>query len=395
MNPVLNGVPSKPDNRDYKFTALAKATQRSYDLREFVRKVNDQGTAGSCTGQAVDGAIEIFTEQRGAYEETSQQFLYDVVRDLEGVTGTEGAYSIRDVLEVGRRVGIPLETEWVDRQMHGYIKPPDYVFSSASTRKIMRYEAVDISKSMILGTNPQLGIDNIKAALAEGMPVIINFLVGRKFTTLSGPLGSQVYYGVDYPGSAQTGNDPVGSHGGLITTCDDDINSFFFKSSWGTGWGFGGYGRLPYACIRDFSEGFVLRGYKEMTNIDPLTEASRRRLVKMYVAVLARAPELSGFKYWLDVLQSGKDTLAGIAQGMMLDTESRARFKTNGEIVCDMIDTDALFANRVEVAAYCVLDLACDKLNVAKAALDIVTADSSSVPLAKFRIRQMITGGVL
>ncbi len=80
---------------------------------------------------------------------------------------------------------------------------------------------------------------------------------------------------------------------------------------------------------------------------------------------------------------------------MMLDAESRARFPKNGDIVVDMIFKDKLFANRTAVASYFTLDLACDNLDVAKRAFEVVTEDPDSVEIAKLRIRTMLGGGKL
>lgn len=392
--PLLNAIASKPDERDYKFLARLAPLPET-DLRPFNRDIEDQGQQGSCTLNAATNAIELMTQRAGQWEDLSRQFGYYTVRDASGLLGQEGAYSLRDVLESLRKTGICLESEWPYGGERENVRPPESAYMSALLHKVFRYEAIDISKSMIFGDNPQLGIDNINSALAEGMPVLVTANVGRQLPLQVGPLADQHYTPVDYTAAPGTGNAALGVHSFVLDGNSNALGAWIKEGSWGTALGDGGYFKVPYACIRDFSEAWIIRGYKDISFTDPLRYAQQMRLVKMYVAVLGRAPELGGFKYWLDVLLNGRDTLAGIAQGMMLDTESRARFKTNGEIVCDMIDTDTLFANRVEVAAYCVLDLACDKLNVAKAALDIVTADPASVPLAKFRIRQMITGGVL
>ena len=59
-------VPDVPDQRDYLLSAVLKAPARlpaKVDLRSLCSKVEDQGQLGSCTANALAGAIE-FLERR-------------------------------------------------------------------------------------------------------------------------------------------------------------------------------------------------------------------------------------------------------------------------------------------------------------------------------------------
>ena len=59
--PNYNWVKDKPDSRDkiYQPTKLGIALN-SIDLRQYCTPIEDQGNLGSCTGNAIAGAIELF-----------------------------------------------------------------------------------------------------------------------------------------------------------------------------------------------------------------------------------------------------------------------------------------------------------------------------------------------
>ena len=49
----------KIDPRDYKYQITAKASPNIVDLRSYCSPIETQGSLGSCTGQAIAGAIEL------------------------------------------------------------------------------------------------------------------------------------------------------------------------------------------------------------------------------------------------------------------------------------------------------------------------------------------------
>lgn len=234
--PTLNAIISQPDDRDYKFLA-SLAPLPATDLRMFNRDIEDQGQQGSCTLNTVTNALELLTQRAGQWEDLSRQFGYYTVRQASGLLGQEGAYSLRDVLETVRKLGLCLESEWPYSAAAENLQPLPSAYVSAATRKVMRYEAIDISKSRIFGTNPQLGIDNINAALAEGMPVLIALAVGHKFMQLSGPLFEQHYPPIDMPGVDPTGNEYMGGHAVTIVGNNHAAGGWIVENSWGTTWG--------------------------------------------------------------------------------------------------------------------------------------------------------------
>ena len=81
-------VPDVPDQRDYLLSAVLKVPARlprKVDLRPLCSKVEDQGQLGSCTANALAGAIE-FLERKDKvpFQDFSRLFIYY----NERVTGT-------------------------------------------------------------------------------------------------------------------------------------------------------------------------------------------------------------------------------------------------------------------------------------------------------------------
>lgn len=395
-HPVLNQIVKSPfDARDYQFVATF-APQANTDLRAYNRDIEDQSNQGSCVPHGVGNAIEIMTQRAGKWEDLSNQFPYYVGRDLSNLLDQDGMYSVRDCLESSRRYGFCLKNEWVYSYANRNVRPPEEAYASALTRVIKRYEAIDISKSMASGTDFPLGINNIKSALAEGLPVIIAMALGMKFYDISGPLATQKYSHVHFPWlRPNPGNEYIGAHCMVIVGNDDALGGFIVENQWGTSWGDNGYCLIPYSVIMDFSEAWVIRSYKDIDLTDPVLYATQMKLVRLYVSCLGRAPELAGFKFWLKALKNNEVTHDVIAQFFLESDECRGKFGNNGKVVLDIIEKLPEFNNKVEVAAYVVLDLACDKPAICAKVLDGVTADPASVDIAKKHARVLMTNGVL
>lgn len=397
-NLLTNLSKSKPDNRDYKFVASPNAkalinTVTEKDLRIFNRDMENQLNQGACTAFSTTNPIEIITEQRGQYENLSSQFQFYTTRDLSGILHLDGTYSMRDCLEAARRFGICLESEWPYDYANKDVRPPESAYASAATRKITRYEALDLSKSQLFGTDYQLGIDNIKAALNEDLPVMFSMPLGQKFPGISGPLATHNYPLLDFP-DEDTGNKYIGSHAMTIVGYSDLLGGFIVENQWGPGWGDNGYFLLKYASIRDLNEAWVIRGYKDIDLVDPVLSAARKKIVRLYVATLGRSPELSGFKWWVSEVISGAN-IDGAAQGFLESEESRARFPNNGRVVNDIVQNLNTFNNKCAVAEYFVVDLACDKVDLAKISLNLVTENPASIEIAKKYIRERAGKGVI
>ena len=78
--PGYGWVPDLPDHRDFMLSTVLRIPAklpRSVDLHPLCSKVEDQGQLGSCTGNALTGALE-FLEKRDKipFVDFSRLFIY-------------------------------------------------------------------------------------------------------------------------------------------------------------------------------------------------------------------------------------------------------------------------------------------------------------------------------
>jgi C1A family cysteine protease len=233
-------VPDLPDQRDFMFAAPVEnmaALPPSVDLRpQCPKEVYDQGQLGSCTANAIAGALEfdqikqtdpnIFT--------ASRLFIYYNERAMEGTVGTDSGAQIRDGIKSVGKIGACPETDWTYDITKFAEKPPVPAYKEAPLGKALQYQRV-----------PQV-LSQMKGCLASGYPFVFGFTVYESFES------DQV---------AQTGVAPMpaatekvlGGHAVLAVGYDDASQRFIVRNSWGAGWGMGGYFTFPYAYLTDAS----------------------------------------------------------------------------------------------------------------------------------------------
>lgn len=207
----------------------------SLDLREWCSPVEDQGSLGSCTAQAVVGMVEYLEKRmRGRHIDASRLFLYKATRTLDGDVGDTGAY-IRTTMKALALFGAPPERYWpYDISRYDDV-PPAFCYAYGQAYQALRYLRVD---GHLRG---QELLDTMRAVLALGLPMALGFVVFN--------------YG-DYDGvfTMPTAYDePLGGHAVMACGYDDGRGAFLIRNSWGRSWGDGGYGWLPY--------GYVLEDY--------------------------------------------------------------------------------------------------------------------------------------
>ena len=204
------------------------------DLRpECPKEVYDQGQLGSCTANAIAGALQFDQIKQSLHTFIpSRLFIYYNERVMEGTVGTDSGAQIRDGIKSVGSIGAPPETDWPYVINEFAMKPPTKAYKDAPLGKALQYQRV-----------PQV-LTQMKGCLASGYPFVYGFTVYESFES---------------PQVAQTGVVPMpaagekvlGGHAVLAVGYDDSSQRFIVRNSWGPGWGMGGYFTVPYAYLTD------------------------------------------------------------------------------------------------------------------------------------------------
>ena len=243
---VYGWRPDLPDHRDFVFAvspAIAAALPAKVDLRPGCPPVYDQGQLGSCTANAIAGAIEFEQKKQSLPEFTpSRLFIYYTERVLENTSpSVDGGAAIRDGIKSVAGQGVCKEASWPYDDTNTdptpcpkckfAKKPSSACYKEALQHKVKAYQRLN---SAVLNT--------LKGCLAGGYPFVFGFTVYESFES------QQV---------AQTGIVPmpgpqektVGGHAVMAVGYDDSAQQFIVRNSWGAGWGIQGYCMMPYAYL--------------------------------------------------------------------------------------------------------------------------------------------------
>jgi C1A family cysteine protease len=221
----------KPDNRDYKYSLTTPSTPNTIDLRPYCSPIENQGNLGSCTGQAIAGAIELLNKRNGKHKDISRLFIYYYERLLLGTVNYDSGAYIRDGIKATNHYGASLESHWPYNIRKFRQEPIKEAKEDALNRKVTRYERIEDFNGCI-------------DALSNGYPVIIGFHVYTSFMSNT---------------VARTGNMPypntrrerlLGGHAVLLVGYNKTKKVFIARNSWGTSWGAKGYFYMPFDVIK-------------------------------------------------------------------------------------------------------------------------------------------------
>ncbi len=110
INRKYGWAPDLPDNRDHLYSApqpvLAKLPPKK-DLRSGCPPVYDQGQLGSCTANAISGAVQ-FEQKKQAVKVfmPSRLFVYYNERSIEGTVNSDAGAQIRDGIKSVASLGV-------------------------------------------------------------------------------------------------------------------------------------------------------------------------------------------------------------------------------------------------------------------------------------------------
>lgn len=221
------------DYRDKKYVVpRGLAVPRRVDMRGLCSPVEDQADLGSCTAQALVGALE-FLEIKNKipnFTDLSRLFVYYEERREEGDIEADAGAQLRTGAKVLNRVGVCAESIWPYDIRSYKVTPPKEAYAVARHHRISDYQRLYNREQMI-------------SCIASGYPVVFGFLVfpsmhdGKCAETGEMPmpnLGSE---------------EPLGGHAVAAVGYDLDKEYFIVRNSWGVEWGDRGYFYMPFGII--------------------------------------------------------------------------------------------------------------------------------------------------
>ena len=224
-----------PDHRDFMYSAppeVAGALPPHVDLRAGFAAPYNQGELGSCTANAVSGALQFLEAKEGQHPPVmpSRLFIYYNERALEGSVSFDSGAQIRDGIKVVVKEGYCPESEWPYDTSRFTEKPPESCYGDALRERVSKYLRLSQDEVPLL------------SCLASGYPFVFGF---------------SVFSGFESPEVATTGvaNLPsrdeqfVGGH--AVVACGYALaeRRFLVRNSWGAEWGDGGYFTMPFEYL--------------------------------------------------------------------------------------------------------------------------------------------------
>lgn len=228
-------VPDLPDNRDHAYAAPAMfltALPTTVDLRPQCPALYDQGQLGSCTANAIGGAIQFEQIKQGMSDFLpSRLFIYYNERAMENTVDSDSGAQIRDGIKVVAKLGAPPEDpDWPYDITKFRDKPPASAFQDAAKNKVILYQRVNRALSQM------------KGCLASGYPFVFGFTVYDAFESADVAQSGHLLM-------PQPGESVAGGHAVLAVGYDDKDQWFFVRNSWGPHWGLAGYFTIPYQYL--------------------------------------------------------------------------------------------------------------------------------------------------
>jgi C1A family cysteine protease len=231
-------VPDIPDFRDKLYGAvrpIPATLPTQIDLRPNCSPIEDQGQLGSCTANALVGALEFLEvkDKVRPFSNLSRLFLYYNERVIEGSVQSDSGAMLRDGIKTLAKQGVCSETNWPYDIQSFTKKPPKGCYQEGEKHQILSYARI-------------VTVDEMRATLAEGFPFVFGFSVYQSFE-------SQQVAKTGVANLPETGEKQLGGHAVLAVGYDDSSKRFVVRNSWGTGWGMKGYFTLPYAYLENRS----------------------------------------------------------------------------------------------------------------------------------------------
>ncbi len=228
-------VPDLPDQRDFLYRSIRvvpPVMPHQVDLRPSCSPVENQGNLGSCTANALVGALEFLeNKNKKPFVDLSRLFIYYNERVIEHSVKTDSGAMLRDGIKTLAKQGVCREKIWPYVVSKFAVKPVAKCYKEAASHTITSYHRI-------------LTQDEMLECLAEGYPFVFGFTVYESFES---PEVAQTGI-VQMP---QSGERVMGGHAVLAVGYDDGGKRFIVRNSWGPDWGMSGYFSMPFEYLSD------------------------------------------------------------------------------------------------------------------------------------------------
>ena len=226
-----------PDQRDLLYAAppqISAALPPQIDLRPQFPPPYDQGALGSCTANAISGALQFLEGKEGSPAPLmpSRLFIYYNERALEGSTGSDSGAQIRDGIKSVVAQGFCPESEWPYDIAAFATKPVANCYQDALKERVSQYLRLTPATVQLL------------TCLASGFPFVFGFSVYESFETATAASTGVVQ--LPHPNERL-----VGGHAVVAVGYDQPAGRFIVRNSWGGGWGMAGYFTMPFQYLTD------------------------------------------------------------------------------------------------------------------------------------------------
>lgn len=205
------------------------------DLRPQCSPVENQGQVGSCTANAVVGALEYLQiASGGEFADLSRMFVYYNARRFLGWEEHDGGADMHHVVAALLAYGVVPESMWPYDEHRWKLKPDETLYQGAVRFPGLHYARV--SKT-----------DERKYVLATGLPIILGMGVPPELFRQG---GRENYMPAPANGDWEQ---PRGGHAMLIVGYDDAHRVWIVRNSWGPDWGDNGHVYIDYDVIDHYA----------------------------------------------------------------------------------------------------------------------------------------------
>ncbi len=307
----------------------------SVDLRSGLPPVGDQGRQNSCVAWAVGYYCKSFQEAREQWwsldaleHQFSPSFIYN--QRPTSRCSIDRGMSIVAALRILQKGALPLSAAPYSAS-DPCSKPPASALSAAGEYRAGAY-------AMLFQGAGRANVDQIKAYLAAGAPVILAIPVYNNFRTAR-------------PGNAVIGVPPTGSSmlgGHAVLAVGYDATGILIVNSWGTRWGEKGFACLTYEFVRRYSwEGWIMDDVDATAPAPPL-ECSP--LPNPPAGTVQTGPGSYGFT-WSGATDNGGSGIRAYRVYWGPDPEGQAPFVETAatSFTCDPAPAGATYYLRVQV----------------------------------------------